>query len=58
MGEAGIIPGGLVAHLRAMAGLRNMYLEVDPERVYRSATTELGDVEAFVQAIVNRYSLT
>jgi uncharacterized protein YutE (UPF0331/DUF86 family) len=61
LGEAGIVPKPLVTQLRAMAGLRNvlthMYLDVDAERVFRFATRELGDVEAFVQAVVKRYGL-
>lgn len=61
LGEAGVLPADLVPRLRAMAGLRNvlthMYLDVDAERVHCFATRELGDVEAFVQAIVNRYGL-
>ena len=61
LGEAGIVPTSMVPSLCAMAGLRDvlthMYLEVDAERVFRFATQELGDVEAFVQVIVMRYSL-
>ncbi len=61
LGEAGVVPAPLVPRLRAMAGLRNllthMYLEVDSARVFRFATEELGDVEAFVQAVVTRYGL-
>jgi uncharacterized protein YutE (UPF0331/DUF86 family) len=61
LGEAGVVPAELVSRLRAMAGLRNvlthMYLDVDPGRVFRCATMELGDVETFVQVIVNRYRL-
>ncbi len=61
LGEAGIVPRSLVPRLRAMAGLRNvlthMYLDVDPTRVFRFATEELGDVEAFVQIVVMRYGL-
>ena len=61
LGEAGIVPASMVPRLRAMAGLRNvlthMYLDVDAERVFRFATQELTDVEAFVQAVVNRYGL-
>lgn len=61
LGEAGVLPVDLVPRLRAMAGLRNvlthMYLDVDAERVYAFATRELGDVEAFVQAVVTRYGL-
>ena len=44
-----------------MAGMRNvlthMYLEVDAARVFHVATHDLGDVEAFVQAVVTRYAL-
>jgi uncharacterized protein YutE (UPF0331/DUF86 family) len=62
LGEAGILRSDLVPRLRAMAGLRNvlthMYLDVDAERVFRAATQDLGDVEAFVQAIVTRYALS
>ena len=61
LGEAGVVPASLVPRLRAMAGLRNvlthMYLDVDAERVYGFATRDLGDVEAFVQAVVNRYGV-
>jgi uncharacterized protein YutE (UPF0331/DUF86 family) len=62
LGEAGIVPAPMVARLQAMAGLRNvlthMYLEVDPARVFHFATAELGDVETFVQLVVNRYGLS
>lgn len=61
LGEAGVLPADLVPRLRAMAGLRNvlthMYLDVDAERVHAFATSETGDVEAFVQLIVTRYGL-
>lgn len=61
LGEAGIVPPAMVQRLRAMVGLRNvlthMYLDIDSERVFHFATRELGDVEAFVQAVVKRYGL-
>ena len=61
LGENGIVPAPMVPRLQSMAGLRNvlthMYLEVDPARVFRFATQELGDVEAFVQIVVKRYGM-
>lgn len=57
--EAGIVATDLGARLEDMASFRNRlvhgYLDVDPDRVYDVGRNELGDVEAFVAAIVSRY---
>lgn len=57
--EAGIIDGDLGRRLEEMASFRNRlvhgYLDLDPNRVYDLAKHELGDIEAFVAAIVTRY---
>ena len=57
--EAGILDAGLGSRLEEMAGFRNRlvhgYFDVDPRRVYEIARTDLGDIEAFVAAIVNRF---
>lgn len=58
--EAGVVEPGLGRRLEDMAGFRNRlvhgYLQVDPARVYAIAN-DLGDVEAFVAAIVRRSGL-
>jgi len=57
--EAGFINRDLGSRLEDMASFRNRlvhgYLDLDPDRVYEIARHELGDVEAFVAAIVTRY---
>jgi uncharacterized protein YutE (UPF0331/DUF86 family) len=57
--EAGIIDAELARRLESMAGFRNRlvhgYLDVDPERVYDMARTELNDIEGFVAAIVTKF---
>lgn len=57
--EAGIIEPSLGRRLEEMASFRNRlvhgYLEVEPARVYEVGHDELGDIEAFVAAIVTRY---
>jgi uncharacterized protein YutE (UPF0331/DUF86 family) len=57
--EASIIDRDLGRRLEDMASFRNRlvhgYLDLDPSRVYEMARHDLGDVEAFVAAIVTRY---
>ena len=57
--EAGVIQAELGRRLEDMASFRNRlvdgYLDVEPERVYEMARTELADIEAFVAGIVTRY---
>jgi uncharacterized protein YutE (UPF0331/DUF86 family) len=57
--ESGILETALGQRLERMASFRNRlvhgYLDVTPDRVYDVARHELGDVDAFVAAIVTRY---
>jgi len=57
--EAGVVQVELSRRLEDMASFRNRlvhgYLDVEPERVYEMARTELADIEAFVAGIVTRY---
>jgi uncharacterized protein YutE (UPF0331/DUF86 family) len=57
--EAELVDRDLGGRLEDMASFRNRlvhgYLDIEPSRVYDMARHELGDVEAFVAAIVTRY---
>jgi uncharacterized protein YutE (UPF0331/DUF86 family) len=59
LGEAAVVPAALSARLEKMAGFRNLlvhaYLAIDPAEVFRIATSDLGDIEAFVQAVATRF---
>jgi uncharacterized protein YutE (UPF0331/DUF86 family) len=59
LAEAGVISTDLSARLEKMAGFRNMlvhaYLQVDPAEVFRIATTDFRDIEAYVQTVVMRF---
>ena len=62
LGEARIIPAELASRLEKMAGFRNLlvhaYLAVDPAEVFRAATGDVADIEAFVRAVVARFGPT
>lgn len=57
--EVGILDADLGHRLEEMASFRNRlvhgYLEIEPARVYEIGQHELGDIEAFVSAIVTRF---
>ena len=61
LAEASILPRDLAVRLEKMAGFRNLlvhtYLAVDAAEVFRAATADVADVEAFVSAVVLRFGL-
>lgn len=56
LGEAGLLPHGLVSALAKMVGFRNIlvhdYARLDPTIVLRVLRTELTDLEQFRHAVV------
>lgn len=55
LGQLGLLPGELARRLAAMAGLRNLlvhaYGRVDDSRLHRILREDLGDLEAFLDAV-------
>lgn len=59
LNEHGILNTGLAQRLRLMVKFRNrivhLYQEVDDAQIYRILQEDLGDIRAFVEAIIVRY---
>ncbi len=55
LGERGVLPRDLAERLAAASGLRNLiahrYGVIDAHRIYEIASTQLGDLIAFCEAI-------
>ncbi len=60
LAEHGILELELVRRLRLMVKFRNriihLYQEVDDAQIYRILQEDLGDIKAFVKAIITKFS--
>lgn len=59
LNERGILDADLAQHLRLMVKFRNrivhLYQEVDDTQIYKILQEDLGDIRAFVAAIVTKF---